>query len=65
MSVNELRMADFPKCENCGGPIVPDDSGPVSVVTVVKDAYPNRRSDDGKCVGCGRPLWAPDEQDDD
>jgi hypothetical protein len=60
----ELRMEDFPKCENCGGPIVPDDIGPVWVVTVRKDSYPNRRDEDGKCVGCGRPLWAAEESDD-
>jgi hypothetical protein len=57
-------MEDFPKCENCGGPIVPDDIGPVWVVTVVNHSLPNL-VEDGKCTGCGRPLLPHQDDEDD
>jgi hypothetical protein len=62
--VSELRMEDFPKCENCGGPVVPDDIGPIWIVTVAKEGYPQTRTEDGRCVVCARPLW-PHPYDDD
>jgi hypothetical protein len=63
--VTDLKMEDFPKCGNCGGPIVPDDIGPVWIVTVRNDTLPNVRDENGKCASCGRPLWAAPDEDDD
>jgi hypothetical protein len=59
-------MDDFPTCDNCGGPIVPDDIGPVWIVTVRKEHLPNLRDENGNCVSCRRPLWgARDEENED
>jgi len=64
----EPRMEDFPKCENCGAPIVPDDVGPIWIVTIAREGYPRVQAEDGTCVICGAPMagsrFAEDEDDD-
>ena len=62
--MTDLRMEDFPKCENCGAPLVPDGIGPVWVVTVPEEGYPRVRDEGGKCVLCGGPIWAGSDDED-